>query len=240
MAVLGLALIVGLSQGAAAQPAPDYAAIAAAPDRSDADRELDKSRPPVPILTFIGVKPGMKVLDVFATFGYKAELMARVVGPTGKVYAQNSERAMSRIGDKLAARLKTPAGANIVSVVQPFESPAPPGVDNFDLITFLWSRHDVTYLGVDRSKMDKAMFAALKPGGYLIIADYSAKPGAGTSVVSTLHRSDEALTKSEIEAAGFKFVEEGNFLRNPKDTRETHSHTSNDVDVYFLKFQKPG
>jgi predicted methyltransferase len=225
---------------AMAQTAPDYAAIAAAPDRSDADRQIDKERPPEKILAFTGVKPGMRVLDVFGTFGYKAELLARAVGPTGKVYVQNSDGAMSRIGDKLAARLKNPADANVVSVVTPFDDPAPPEARNLDLITFLYARHDVTYLGVDRAKMDKAMFAALKPGGILVIGDYAAKDGSGTSDVSKLHRSDEALTRSEIEAAGFKFVEEGNFLRHPEDPRTAHSHSMSDADVYFLKFQKPG
>ena len=236
----GIVFAVALILAAAGSPvrAQDYAAIAAAPDRSDADREMDKQRPPAKILAFAGVKTGMTVLDVFGTFGYKAELLARAVGPTGKVYVQNSERAMSRIGDKLAARLKTPAAANIVSVVQPFETPAPANV-KLDLVTFLYARHDVTYLNVDRAKLDKAVFDALKPGGIYVVGDYSAKDGSGTADAGKLHRSDEALTKSEIEAAGFKFVEEGNFLRNPKDAREDHSHGASDADVYFLKFQKP-
>jgi predicted methyltransferase len=65
---------------------------------------------------------------------------------------------------------------------------------------------DITYLGGDRAKMNKAFYDALKPGGELVVGDYSAKPGAGTSVVQTLHRSDEALVTSEIEAAGFKLI----------------------------------
>jgi hypothetical protein len=60
--------------------------------------------------------------------------------------------------------------------------------------------------GGDRAKMNKAFYDALKPGGELVVGDYSAKPGAGTSVVQTLHRSDEALVTSEIEAAGFKLI----------------------------------
>jgi predicted methyltransferase len=87
--------------------------------------------------------------------------------------------------------------------------------------------------------MLKALYAALKPGHYFIMGDWSAKPGAGTSVVKTLHRSDEALVTKEIEAAGFKLVGHGDFLRHPEDTRETHSHTASNVDGYVLKFQKP-
>src|SRR5437868_14861088 len=49
--------------------APDYAAIVAAPDRSEADRKLDTNRAPAQWLAFIGVKPGMKILDIFAAYG---------------------------------------------------------------------------------------------------------------------------------------------------------------------------
>jgi predicted methyltransferase len=92
---------------------------------SDADRKLDTNRAPAQWLAFIGAKPGMKVLDIFAVYGWKAELLARAVAPDGKVYAQNSEAAFTRVKDRLDARLKTPATANIVSVVRPFEDPAP-------------------------------------------------------------------------------------------------------------------
>jgi len=227
--------------GAIAQKAPDYAAIVAAPDRSDADRKLDSNRAPAQWLAFIGAKPGMKILDIFAVYGWKAELLARAVAPSGKVYAQNSEAAYARIKDPLEARLKTPAAANIVSVVRPFEDPAPEGMRDFDLVTFFYAYHDITYLGVDRAKMLKAVYAALKPGGFFVMGDYSAKPGSGTSVVQTLHRSDEALVTSEIEAAGFKLVEHGDFLRVAADARDTHSHSSaQPVDIYVLKFRKPG
>jgi predicted methyltransferase len=97
----------------------------------------------------------------------------------------------------------------------------------------------MTYLGVDQ--MNKAFYDVLKPGGVLVVGDYSAKPGAGTSVAKTLHRSDEALVRSEIEAAGFKLVGHGDFLRLPGDARDTPSHSSaQPVDIYLMKFRKPG
>src|ERR1700716_4189035 len=74
---------------AAAQGTPDYAALMAAPDRSDADRQADKRRDPVPFLAFAGLRPGMKVLDMGAGAGYSTELVARVIGPTGMVWGQN-------------------------------------------------------------------------------------------------------------------------------------------------------
>jgi predicted methyltransferase len=231
----------GAVPSAISQTASDYAAIVAAPERSDADRKLDTNRAPAQWLAFIGAKPGMNILDIFAVYGWKAELLARAVAPGGKVYAQNSEAAFARVKDRLEARLKAAAAANIVSVVRPFEDPAPPDMHDFDRVTFFYAYHDVTYLGVDRAKMIKAFYDALKPGGELIMGDYSAKLGAGTSIVQTLHRSDEALVTSEIEAAGFKLIDHGDFLRVPGDARDTPSHSSaQPVDIYVLKFRKPG
>jgi predicted methyltransferase len=234
-------LAIAAAPAAIAQTAPDYAAIIAAPDRTDADRKLDANRAPAKWLEFIGAKPGMKILDIEAVYGWKAELLARAVAPSGKVYAQNSEAAFARVKDRLEARLKTPAAANIVSAVRPFEDPAPTDMHDFDRVTFFYGYHDATNLGIDRAKMIKAFYDALKPNGELVVGDYSAKPGAGASVAQTLHRSDAALVRSEIEAAGFKFIADGDFLHVPADAREAHSHSGAEpVDIYLLKFRKPG
>jgi predicted methyltransferase len=69
--------------------------------------------------------------------------------------------------------------ANIVTVVRPFEDPAPSGMHDFDLVTFFYAYHNITYLDVDRAKMNKAFYDALKPGGELVVGDYSAKPARG-------------------------------------------------------------
>src|ERR1700729_3555660 len=99
---------------AAAQSAkaPDYAAIIAAPDRSDADRQTDVRRDPAKMLAFTGAKPGMKVLDMGAGAGYSTELMARAVGADGTVYAQESALVMERVKDKFDLRAQNPAMKN--------------------------------------------------------------------------------------------------------------------------------
>ena len=223
-----------------AQAAPDYTAIVAAPDRTDADRQLDQRREPAKTLAFIGARPGMKVLDMAAVNGYKAELLARAVAPGGVVYAQNSATLYERVKEKLDPRLKTPAAKNIVSDIRDFDDPIPPGIHDLDLVTFFYFYHDVTYIQVDRPKMLRALLAGLKPGGIFVVADYSAKPGAGTSVAKTLHRMDEAIVRSEVEAAGFKLIDEAKFLRNPTDPREEASfHPSVPADVFMLKYQRP-
>ncbi len=242
MAVLALCLgvAVGFATRAEAQAAPDYAALLAAPDRSDNDRQADKRRDPLPFLQFAQPKPGMKVLDMGAGGGYSTELTARAVAPNGKVYGQNPPDASDKMKAAFAARLASPGMKDAEADARPFDDPAPPGVNDLDMITFLFFYHDTTYMNVDRAAMDKAMFAALKPGGTLIIADHAALPGQGTTVGKTLHRIDEDTLKQEVEAAGFKLVAEGDFWRNAADTKDYPSYKKDvPIDNFVLKFQKP-
>jgi len=65
----------------------------------DGDRQADARRQPAKMLAFTGVKTGMKVLDMEASAGYSTELLARVIGPRGAVYAQESAQVMERVPD---------------------------------------------------------------------------------------------------------------------------------------------
>ncbi len=237
-AVLFLLLVMSGQSGA--QSAPDYSALLAAPDRSDADRQADKRRDPKPFLEFAGLHPGMKVLDMGAGGGYSTELIARAVAPGGTVYAQNPPDLPDRPKANFEARLNTPEMRNVVADIRPFDDPLPPDVRDFDLITFLFFYHDTTYMKVDRAEMDRGLLAALKPGGFLIVADHSALPGQGISVSKTLHRMEENTLRQELEAAGFHLVAEGNFWRNPDDPHDFPSYKPTvPVDNFVLKFQKP-
>jgi predicted methyltransferase len=236
LAVLSLLAARGTVSAAAQDAkAPDYEAIVASPDRSDADRQTDQRRQPAMMLAFTGVKPGMKVLDMGAGAGYSTELLARAVAPAGVVYAQNSSAK-----DKFDIRAQKPVMKNVVHVVRNFDDPVPPDVSGIDLITFFFAYHDVTYMEVDRVEMNRKMFAALKPGGFLVIADHSARAGDGTAVAKTLHRIEERALRREIEAAGFKLAAEADFLRHPEDPRDAAVFRPQiPTDEFVLKYQKP-
>jgi len=225
----------------AQERAPDYAAIIAAPDRTDVDLQTDKRRDPIKLLAFTGARAGMKVLDMGAGGGYSTELMARAVAPGGVVYGQNPADLPERPKTRFEARLKTPAGTNIVSLARPFDDPLPADVRDLDLITFLFFYHDTTYMQVDRAEMNRKLFAALKPGGMLVIADHSAKESDGTSVGKSLHRIAESALRREVEAAGFRLLAEGDFWRHPEDPRDfsIQPPSGKPVDEFVLKFQKP-
>jgi len=240
MAVAIGAACFGVARAPAQSAAPDYAALMAAPDRSDADRQADKRRNPVPFLAFAGLRPGMKVLDMGAGCGYSTELVARVVGPTGTVYGQNPPDMFERARTAFATRAATPAMKNSVADLRPFDDPVPADVHDLDMITYLFFYHDTTYLNVDRAQMNRKLFSALKPGGVLVIADHAAKAGSDIAVGKTLHRIDESVLRREVEAAGFKLIAEGNFWRHSEDTGGfSTQQPTGPVDNFVLKFQKP-
>ena len=209
--------------------------IVANPERSAADRTNDERRHPVDMLSFIGVRPGMHALDVSAGGGYTTELLARAVGPQGVVYAQTPKPS-----PRLLDRVKSPALKNVVLVQRKFDDPVPPEAKGLDLVTLMFNYHDFGHLGVDRAKMNAAIFRALKPGGIYVIADHSGRAGTGISESGTLHRVEEAFVIQEVLAAGFRLVGEGNFLRNPQDPRDRETpEPPQPKDEFVLKFVKP-
>ena len=179
---------------------------------------------------------GMTVADIGAFGGYNAELLARAVGAAGRVYAHNPPAGNPRMAD----RMKSPVMQNVVIANRPFDDPLPPEARNIDLVVFNFAYHDTANMDIDRAKMNRAIFTALKSGGPYIVADPSGRAGTGTAETKTLHRIDEATVRSEVQAAGFRFVSEGGFLRNPQDPRTAPSgKNSVPNDEVVLKFVKP-
>lgn len=253
--VIGLVGCAGTKPPAATTPpvasgtvaVPDaIRAVVAAPDRSAADRALDAGRHPAEMLAFFGIAPGMRVAEIGAGGGYTSELLARTVGPTGVVYAQNSPFVLKRFAEQpLSARLQTPPMANVVRVDREFDDPLPPEARNLDAVLIVLFYHDTVWQGADRARMNRAVYDALRPGGVYGIIDHSARPGSGTDDVQTMHRIDEPVVVQDVTAAGFQFVADASFLRNPSDPRDWNDSPSaaadrrGTSDRFVLKFVKP-
>jgi predicted methyltransferase len=216
-----------------------------APDRSPADRAIDAGRHPAELLMFLGVRPGMRVGELVAGAGYTAELLARAVAPNGVVYAENPKFILDHGEPLWSERLARPADKLIVRVDRELDSPLPPEAKDLDLVIINLVYHDTVWLGVDRSKMNRAVFAALKPGGIYAVIDHSARAGAGLADVQTLHRIDENTVKDEVQQAGFTLRTESDFLRNPADPRDWNDSPGaagarrGTSDRFALLFAKP-
>jgi predicted methyltransferase len=226
--------------------ASQAAAIVAASDRTDHDRKKDSYRKPADLLVFVGIAPGMHVADLGAGTGYSSELMARAVGPTGSVIAQDTphwddDGGLSKLW---VERLARPAMANAKHVMRGWNEPLPPEAKDLDAVTFVAAYHDVIAEKDDSQKLDAAVFAALKHGGVFVVIDNSAKAGSGTAACQPLHRIDEQVVRDEVTRAGFKLVAENDFMRNPADPRDWNADPEADKrthtqDSFALKFVKP-
>ena len=248
-AALSLTLLAGCapmnpSPSAAPLTATQIATVIASPDRRPADLTNDVRRKPAQMLAFIGVRPGMTALDLSAGGGYTSELLARSAGPTGRVYSQVAPRNGSAPPSfaTLSERAKNLTGGTIVPVLLPYDqlvaAEVPSGT--LDVATLMFNYHDLGQMGVDRAAMNRSVFDALRPGGVYVIADHSGRPGTGISESGTLHRIEADFLRKEVEAAGFRYVGEADFLRNPADPRDRETPAGGQPkDEFVLKFVKP-
>jgi predicted methyltransferase len=226
---------------------PDYVVKAvAASDRSAEDRALDSGRNPQALLTFFEIAPGMRVGELGAGGGYTTELLARVVGPAGKVYAQNSKFLLERFLEKpWSFRLAKPVMSNVVRVDRDFDDPLPADAQNLDAVLMILFYHDTVWLKTDRARMNRNILASLKPGGVFGIVDHSATPGHGLADTETLHRIDEEVLRKEVLDAGFELEAEASFLRRSDDARDWNAsprvagERRGTSDRFVLRFRKP-
>jgi predicted methyltransferase len=217
-----------------------------APDRTPEDRALDAGRKPGEVFTFFKIASGQKIGELFAGGGYSTELMARIVGTGGVIYAQNTKEVNDRFARKPFELRMAKA---VMKVVKPIEAPAdapfPADAKDLDAVVCILNYHDFVWQKVDRAKLNKAVFDALKPGGVYAIVDHSATAGSGEKDAETLHRIDEELVKKEITAAGFKLDAESDVLRNAEDKRDWNSSPKaagaqrGHSDRFTLRFVKP-
>lgn len=206
------------------------------------DRARDEHRKPFEVLSFFGVQPGWRIADLAGGDGYYTEILARYVGPQGHVYLQNSPFVVEKfIKQPLEARLARLNAENVTRLDTEFDDLKLPAGELDAVMMFLFY-HDTYWIGVDRAKMNKAIFDALKPGGVYAIIDHHAAAGAGDRNVKDIHRIEADLVKKDIEAAGFVFDGESDLLRNPED-----DHTRNvfdpsirgKTDQFMFRFHKP-
>ncbi len=221
-------------------------AIVAEPDRGAEDRALDEGRKPAEVLTFFGIGVGMRVAEISAGGGYTAELLARAVGETGRVYAQNAKFVLERFAEKpWSERLTRPVMAPVFRVDREFSDPLPPDAKQLDAVLIVLFYHDTVWQKADRDAMNRHVFAALRPGGIYGVIDHSARVGAGLGVTESLHRIEESVVEQEVERAGFVLDAQADFLRNAEDARDWNAsprvaaERRGHSDRFVLRFKKP-
>lgn len=219
--------------------APHIAAALTHASRPEADIARDDLRRPADILAFAQVRPGQAIADIGPGGGYYSRLLAIAVGESGRVFAVDRPGTAERPRPMAAI---APTYSNITHLTDGYSNWSA-GIP-LDAIVISQIYHDF-YLPVfnfDVPAMNRAMFAALKPGGVLVIIDHAAADGSPIGVTDSLHRIAEAQVVSDLTAAGFVLDGQTQVLRNPADDRSLRVFEGDirgRTDQFVLRFRKP-
>lgn len=237
---------------AAAEPeamddADIYADAVASSTRLEGDYARDANRKPGQVLAFLGIQPGMRVLDMFSGGGYYTELLAHVVGDEGHVTAHTNQAYMNFVGDEFEARYADGRLPN-VDVLWAENNELELEAGQYDAIMLVLSYHDIYFTPdndgwpkIDGPKLLAELHKALKDDGFIGLIDHAAVPGSGQETGNTVHRIDRDLVIAEMAAAGFVLDAETDLLRNPEDDRSVSAFDPSirgRTDRFVLRFKK--
>jgi predicted methyltransferase len=224
-----------------------YAAAVADASRPTTDSARDANRKPAEMLAFVHLQTGDKVADFGAGSGYFTRLFADVVGPKGRVYAiepaevqKNASVAKGTVELQGYAATHQNVAVNTAPALEALKFPEP--LDAFWISQNYHDLKDKFFGPVDTAAFNKAVFAALRPGGVYVVLDHAAAAGAPADVTETLHRIEPAVVRREVEAAGFQYVGESTVLANPDDTHTLKVFDASirgKTDQFIYKFRKP-
>ena len=206
--------------------ASDLDRILAGDQRSEANRARDVYRHPRETLLFFGIRPDMRVVEIWPEGGWYTEIIAPLVNARGKYYAAQpvpdpSSTYMARVlqafRDKLAARPDRYSGAEITSFGRGSGDIAPPG--SVDLVVTFRNVHN--WMAEEWApEAFAAMYKALKPGGILGVVEHRGKPGVAQDPHAKSGYVDPDYAIDLIQKAGFMLQASSEINANDKDTKD--------------------
>jgi predicted methyltransferase len=222
-----------------------YAAALADPARPADQRARDAARLPAELLAFAQVTRGEKVGDYIMGGGYLTRILASAVGPAGRVYGFQPAEFIAFQAKYGEDQMTVDAGyENVIAVSG--SAPAPAWPEALDTIITVQNFHDLYLKQAPAGTGDVAarnLYAALKPGGLMVVVDHSAAAGTGSTLSDTLHRIDKATVIEAFTAAGFKLDGESDLYARPADPRTANVFDPSirgNTDQFTLRFRKPG
>jgi predicted methyltransferase len=233
---------------AAAAAAASIEAAAGSAGRLPGDADLDPARRGPEVLQFLGIRPGMTVLDLYSGGGYYTELVALVVGVSGQVVAHNNPPYLDFAGQELAARFTPGRLVQVERLTVPDDGlQLPP--KRFNAVLMIDVYPDIYFADgeadgrrVDGRRLFAEVYRSLRPGGILGIADHATLPGAPPEVAGTPGSVDPARLRRELEAAGFRYEARSDVLLQPEAAgvapRYPSAQRGREGHV-LLRFRKP-
>ena len=155
--------------------------------------ERETEEQPDKALDALGLKPGMTVADIGAGTGYMSLRMAKRVGPTGKVYANDLQPEMLRMLRENAAQAHL---TNVETVLGSESDPKLPK-SQMDLVLLVDVYHEFS----QPQQMLRKIREALKPDGRLVLLEYRKEDPK--IPIRSEHKMSVAEVKAELEPEGF-------------------------------------
>jgi len=190
--------------------------LLAGPQRGDANKARDTSRRPLETLKFFGLKQDMTVMEIWPGGGWWSEFLAPLLAENGRyIAAQPNDKAVASLQEKGA---KDAANFGKMEVIA-FSPEASVPAGSVDMVLTFRNLHNWMGRGAEKEMID-AMYAALKPGGYLGVKEHRAPTTApqDPKAASGYVREDFAI--QTFESSGFRLVSKSEINANPKDTKD--------------------
>lgn len=151
------------------------------------------------MLTNLGIKPGMTIVDMGCGNGFYSLKMAQMTGKKGRVLAVDVQPQMLLY---LRKRMEEAEDVdNITPILGSFHSPRLPP-NTVDLILMVDVYHEFSHPEL----MLKEMRESLKPGGLIVLLEYREEDP--DVPIKPLHKMSKAQVDREMEANGFKRAKE--------------------------------
>jgi predicted methyltransferase len=226
-AVIGAVLLAACAAGSSRQSTAEaLTAILAGDQRSAENRARDVYRHPKETLLFFGIRPEMKVLEVWPEPGWYTEVIAPLLREKGKYYAgviaadpanKHITERLDEYRRKLAARPDLYDRVAVVSFPEDGTDVLPPG--SLDMIVTFRNLHNWMARGTSAQVL-ATMYRALKPGGVLGVVEHRGNPAMAQDPKAKSGYVNEDYAVRMVESQGFRLVAKSEVNANPKDTKD--------------------
>ena len=227
--ILASTMLMAIPATADSHTNPAIEAAIMSASRSDTDKARDASRHPEKVLSYIGVKSGDTVIDLFSGKGYYADLFSSIVGNHGKVYTVRSRAEADHIASMTNM---TASGETLMTDIEA----------KADVVFTALNYHDLVNSDtLDRSAWLKAVADHMKPGGSFVIIDHNAASGSGATATKTLHRIEMQFVIDELLGHGFTLDSQSELLRSTTDDHTKKVFDASirgKTDRFLLSFKK--
>ena len=228
------------AEPAIAATSPHILAAVGDARRPEADTARDVLRHPADIMAFAQVQAGQRIADVGPGGGFYTRLFSVAVGEQGRVFAIDRPNAPDRPPRAILA--VAPLYPNVSVIQQGYQNWSTPEPLDTIFVSQIYHDFHLPALNLDVPAINRMLFAALKPGGALVIIDHAAVDGSDLTVTDTLHRIDPETVKADFKAAGFVLEGESAALRVPEDDRSKlvfDAALRGKTDRFVYRFRKP-